>query len=281
MLVHSYLTNGFVPMAEVFLKSLHKAMGVAAPLVWLDTRSLSAEHLQLLRTAYPEELLHIVNRPIPMEDWAQRAGVPVATLKTYKRQCEGQYVSHKNRVWKLMTAGDDRVWALYDLLWGMQRRPRNELPDWDVSPAFVAHFDIDTLFRRPLEGLPAMMQEADIWLKLRPGHPTLKARITIDCIFLKGTDNVRRFFDRWRYHIDRVPPPQRPVGWGQASCWYAFMETSQQLNYATLPLIYGLPGRNHPDDVIWTGNVHRLTKDDCVKLFKRELKHGPYNSAGR
>lgn len=283
MLVHSYLTNGFVPMAEVFLKSLHKAMGTAAPLVWLDTRSLKADHLQLLRTAYPEELLHIVNRPIPMADWAQRAGVPVGTLKKYKRQCEGRYVSHKNRVWKLLTAGDDRVQALYDVIWGMATRLPQELPEhWGPPlPTFVAHFDIDTLFRRPLEGLPAMMQQADIWLKLRPGHPTLKARITIDCIFLKGSKGVQTFFDRWRYHINRVPPPQRPVGWGQASCWHAFTEVKEQLKYAQLPLKYGLPGRNHVDDVIWTGNVHRLAKDDCVKLFRRELKHGPYNSAGR
>jgi hypothetical protein len=269
-------------MAEVFLLSLHKVMGTAAPLVWLDTRSLSPVQIQSLRLCYPEELLHIVNRSIPMEDWAKQAGVDVPTLRKYKRECEGRFVSNKNRVWKLMTAGDDRIKALYDLIWGVPTRPRNELPDWEgVMPNFVAHFDIDTLFRRPLEGLPAMMEEADIWLKLRPGHPTLKARITIDCIFLKGSNGVRHFFDRWRYHIDRVPPPQRPVGWGQASCWHGFTEVMPDLKYSTLPLSYGLPGRNHPDDVIWTGNVHKLTKDDCVKLFKRELKHGPYNSAGR
>jgi hypothetical protein len=282
MLIHSYLTNGFVPMAEVFLKSLHKVMGTAAPLVWLDTRSLKDTDMQRLRLCYPEERLHIVNRVIIMEDWARRAGVDVPTLKKYKRQCEQRYVSHKNRVWKLMTAGDDRVQALDDVLWRMQDKPLKELPDWGLPlPAFVAHFDIDTLFRRPLEGLPEMMQQADIWLKLRPGHPTLKARITIDCIFVKGSNAVRKFFDRWRYHINRVPPPQRPVGWGQASCWHAFVEVAERLNYAALPLEYGLPGRNKPDDVIWTGNVHKLEKAACVKLFKKELKHGPYNSAGR
>lgn len=283
MLVHAYLTNGFVPMAEVFLKSLHRVMGAAAPLVWLDTRSVEATDMQRLRVCYPQERLHIVNRVINMPDWAQQAGVDVATLKRFKRECEGRFVSHKNRVWKLMTAGDDRVQALEDMLWGLPTRLAKEQPDhWEAPlPKFIAHFDIDTLFRRPLEGLPAMMDEADIWLKLRPGHPTLKARITIDCILVKGSNGVRRFFDRWRYHINRVPPPKRPVGWGQASCWHAFTEVKERLNYGALPLHFGLPGRNNPDDVIWTGNVHRLAKNDCVKLFKKELKNAPDNRAGR
>lgn len=268
MLVHAYLTNGFLEMAKVFLRSLHVAMGNSTPYVWLDTRGLTAVECENLRTYYADGMLHIVNRAIPMKDWAARAGVPVKKLKVYKEQCEGRFVSHKNRVWKLMTAGDDRVQALYDLIWNPMK---DDMPDWDIPPKFVAHFDIDTLFRKPLTGLPKMMREADIWLKLRRGHPTLKARITIDTLFLNGADNVRAFFDRWRYHIDRKQPPERPVGWGQASCWHAFTEVESKLNYATLPLKYGLPGRNNPDDVIWTGNVHKLTKDDCVKLFNKEL----------
>lgn len=281
MLVHAYLTDGFVEMAKVFLKSLNMVMSTAAPLVWLDTRSLSDPQLAQLREQYPNERLHIVNRSILMANWAERAGVSVAQLKEFKRQCEGRFVSNKNRVWKLMTAGDDRIQALYDVLWPAPARSADNTPDWETIPKFIAHFDIDTLFRHPLEGLPAMMEEANIWLKLRPGHPTLKARITIDCIFLRGTDDVRHFFDRWRYHINRVPTRKRPVGWGQASCWHAFGEVKEQLKYATLPHKFGLPGRNQQDDVIWTGNVHKLAKNDCVKLFKKELKNATHNSTGR
>ena len=259
-------------MAEVFLRSLNVAMGNNAPYVWLDTRGLTTFECANLRTCYADGMLHIVNRAIPMKDWAARAGVTVAELKEYKRQCEGRFVSNRNRVWKLMTAGDDRVACLYRLLFEPHALLEREQPDWTIMPKFVAHFDIDTLFRKPLEGLPKMMEEAEIWLKLRIGHPTLKARITIDTLFIKPTPGVRLFFDTWRQHIDRVPPSKRPVGYGQASCWYAFNEVKNQLNYATLPFKFGLPGRNHDDDVIWTGNVHNLAKDDCVKLFKKELK---------
>ena len=62
------------------------------------------------------------------------------------------------------------------------------------------------------------------------------------------------------------------MGFGQLSCWYAFEEVRADLQYAQLPLTFGLPGRNAPDDIVWTGNVHRLAKDDCVDLFKEELR---------
>lgn len=270
-LVHAYFTNGFVEMAKVFLESL-QVTTVSAPLVWLDTRNLKAPQIQKLYEIYGTEKLHIVNRTIPMKDWAKRAGVTVEELRSYKRQCEQRFVSNKNRVWKLLTAGDDRVQALYNLLWGVPEMPASDLPNWQSERVVIAHFDIDTLFRKPLVGLPGMMQKANIWLKLRPNHNIVKARITIDCIFVRGTRDVRKFFDRWRYHINRVLPPNRPVGWGQASCWHAFVEEEKRLKYETLPLEYGLPGRNHKEDVIWTGNVHKLAKADFVKLCKREVK---------
>ncbi len=271
MLVHAYLTDGFVKMAMVFLKSLHHVQGTAAPLVWLDTRGLNAEHVFSLLGCYPNERLHINIMSLPLQQWAEDAGVPVADMKVYKKQCEQRYVSSKNRVWKLMTAGDDRVQCLYNILWSEPQHSKSVGPNWDVKVPFIAHFDIDTLFRKPLTGLPQMMQEADIWLKLRPNNPIVKARITIDCIFVKPTDMVREFFDRWRRHINRVAPAARPIGWGQASCWHAFQEVMPRLNYKRLPLTYGLPGRNQPDDTIWTGNVHKLAKDDCAKLFTKEM----------
>jgi hypothetical protein len=270
MLIHSYLTNGFFEMAKVFLRSLLVAVGSNAPYVWLDTRGLTADECAELYQCYTKGMLYVSNRPIPMKEWAQRANMPVKRLRRFKTECENFYVTQTNRVWKLMTAGDDRVQALYDIVWGMA--DRSEGPDWTQQPKFIAHFDIDTLFRRPLVGLPAMMEQANIWLKLRPSHSTVKARITIDMILLNGADDVRLLFDKWRYQINRIPPAERPVGWGQASLWYAFKGVQKRLKYKTLPLEYGLPGRNHDGDIVWTGNVHKLDKRDCVKLFKKELK---------
>jgi hypothetical protein len=260
-------------MGKVFLDSLATVMKDAAPLMWLDTMGCQPHEVDELKNYYPRERLHIVNRKLPMRDWAAQIGIPLGELKEYKRQCEQRYVSNKNRVWKLMVAGDHRVKSLRRLLFMPDLIPHKDTPDWDTTVNFVAHFDIDTLFRRPLNRIPEMMEKADIWLKLRPNNPIVKARITIDVILVKPTDRVRDFFNRWVHYINRIPPKQRPLGYGQTSCWLAFEEVKDRLNYASLPLPFGLPGRNKPSDIIWTGNKHKLRKDDCAKMFAKELEN--------
>lgn len=272
MLVHSYLTNGFFEMAKIFLKSLHRVHGDQPPLTWLDTRGLKPLQVQELYRCYADGRLYINSMLLPTRQWADRAGVSLKTMKTYKRQCESRYVNNSNKVWKLMTAGDDRVHRLCDIMWPTKPLP-NELVGWNPFPNYVAHFDIDTLFRKPLTApVHSLMGQADLWLKLRPDHKVTKARITIDCILVRPNRGVLKFFVEWQRWINRMSPMDRPIGWGQASCWHAYERTKKTMNCRTLPLCWGLPGRNRPDDIIWTGNVHKLAKDDCVKMFAKELK---------
>lgn len=271
MLVHAYLTDGFFSMAKVFLKSLYRVHGDHPPLVWLDTRGLKPVQVQELERCYAEGRIYINSMPLPIKQWAERAGVSLKDMKEYKRQCESRYVNNNNKVWKLMTSGDDRIHRLFDIMWPSVPPPDEPL-DWMPFPDYVAYFDIDTLFRKPLTPIHDLMKKADLWLKLRPGHDVVKARITADCILVRPTDGVMKFFIEWLRWINRKPPKDRPIGWGQASCWYAFERTKEEMRYATLPLEWGLPGRNKPDDIVWTGNVHKLAKDDCVKMFAREME---------
>ena len=283
MIVHSYLTNGFFDMAKVFLRSLEVAEGMDnAPLVWLDTRGLEPPQVEELRRYYVTGKLYVNNSKIPMRQWAEEAEITLKELKEYKRQCEGRYVNNRNRVWKLMTAGDDRVQHLFKFAWPPAGNPMTEVPrrangtyesGWKQRIEYIAHFDIDTLFRKPISS-PAkeLMNHNDLWLKLRPNNEIVKARITIDVILMRPTTQVGRFFNMWIHEIGKLRPRDRPIGWGQASCWYAFVKLRDRLSYNTLPLEWGLPGRNKPDDLIWTGNVHKLAKKDCVKLFNAEMK---------
>jgi hypothetical protein len=240
------------------------------PHVILDTRNLTPTQVASLYSHYPAKKIFVNNEHINFNDWAERLNITVAELKKYKRECEQRFVSQRNKAWKLLTAGDDRIRALHRLLF--EGLPPQNQPNWPgINFDYISHFDIDTLFRKPLKPIiPDLMEEADIWLKLRPGHPTVKARITIDCILVRPTNGVFDFFQTWRVNIDRVDPRRRPVGFGQLSCWEAFQKTKGKMNYKTLPVEFGLPGRNKKDQIIWCGNVHKLAKDDCVKLFKKE-----------
>lgn len=269
-IVHTYLTNGFVEMAKVFLKSLYFVHKKTPIFVWLDTRGCNENDIRGLKQCYPDSMLYINNMQLPLEEWSKKAGLSVDLMKKYKNECEQIYINKDNKVWKLMTAGDDRVKRLYDILWPSEEflGKHGHIPNFN----YIAHFDIDTLFRKRFsEVIKYMMRNIDIWLKLRPNSKVVKARITIDCIFVKPTKNIQDFFNKWIYHIDRVSPIERPVGWGQASCWHAFEEFKDKINYAKLPLEFGLPSRNDEDDYIWTGNIHNLRKDDCVKMFEMEL----------
>lgn len=259
MLVHSYFTNGFKENAKVFLKSLHY-VHKTLPEVWMDTRGLTKDEVSEVIACYPDGKITINSMHLPMKKWAEKAGLPVKTMEKYKNECEKMYIQGPNRVWKLMTAGDDRVKSLYRILW---------LEKYE----YIAHFDIDTLFRKSItEVVEDLLKKADIWFKLRLWHRVVKARITIDCILIKPNDDLKKFFDRWIHHIDRVPPIERPVGWGQASCWHAFEECKNNMKYDCLPLEFGLPSGNKPSNYVWNGNVHLLRKDDCAVMFEKELK---------
>ena len=110
-------------------------------------------------------------------------------------------------------------------------------------------------------------------LKLRRKINPIKARITIDVMVLRATDSVHIWLKNWKEIIDAMHPLNRPVGFGQSSCWEAFVRAEKDgLKALKLPLKYGLPGRNKPDDVIWCGNVHKLKKDDCAIMFRKEFE---------
>jgi len=259
MLIHTYFTNGFFENARVFLKSLHYVHRDNLPEVWMDTRGLTRDEVNDLISCYPDGKITVNSMPLPMQDWAKRAGLPVEVMETYKNECEKMYIQGPNRVWKLMTSGDDRWRSVYKILWSKKYE-------------YIAHFDIDTLFRKPLINVVHdLLDKKDIWFKLRLWHKVVKARITTDCVLVRPADSLKRFFDRWRYHIDRVPPIERPVGWGQGSCWHAFEECKKEMRYDCLPLEFGLPSGNKPSNYVWNGNVHLLRKDDCAVMFGKEL----------
>jgi len=259
MLVHTYLTNGFKKNAEVFLESLYYIHKDDPPYVWMDTRGFSYDDVVDLMSYYKKGKITVNSLPLPMNKWARKAGLPVELMEKYKNECEQVYINENNKVWKLMTAGDDRVKRLYDVLWS--KKFEN-----------IAHFDIDTLFRKPIvKTVSNLMRQADIWMKFRLSHNIVKARITIDCILVKPDESLKPFFDKWIYHIDRINPIERPVGWGQASCWHAYEEHKDEMKHACLPLEFGLPGRNRPENYVWNGNVHKLKKSDCAVMFKDEI----------
>ena len=254
-LVHSYFTDGFFEMAKVFVKSFAYFHTDETPLI-LDSRSLRGAQVEELEGLYSG--LKVFNEDFNYDKMAQKANLTVEQLLEMKKQIENRFVSEDTRCWKLMVAGDDRVKAVYNRLFS------SDFP-------LMLHFDIDTLFKGHMGELAELAHNYDCTLKIREKHKIKKARITIDLMCLRKNNAVKLWMEEWIRNIDAVLPRQRPIGFGQSSCWDAFYTHRERLAWGKLPLEYGLPGRNQKDDKVWTGNVHKLRKDKCVGMFEEEL----------
>lgn len=256
-MIHAYFTDGMFELAKNFLKSLYMTNGDTFH-VMLSTRDLQKEQIEELYELYPS--LHVENKMIDMEKFAFRAGVNVETLYKYKEDVEKNYVNNQNKVWKLMIAAEDRPRSLYDLL--LRGEGTN-------SPIY--HFDIDTIFVKDITPMIAIATRHDCCLLLRPHNPSIKARITISTMFWRRTPAVLKFFDRWMHYLDIMPPPMRPIGYGQTSCWYAYEEVKEELDCHKLSTEWGYPGKkmNKDSNYVWSGAVHKMKKTDFVKEIER------------
>jgi len=219
MILHAYFTNGMFDNAKVFLESLLKTNGDKFD-VLLSTRDLSIAQIMSLHSYYPK--LEVENDILNMVELANRARIPVKRLQKYRRQIEKRFVTSENKVWKLLIAAEDRPRALHEVI-----ARRGEDP--------IIHFDIDTLFRKDISPLAEMANQHDCCLLLRPKIRPIKARITISTMTWKRNAATMSFFDRWFHWLDFCKPNTRPIGYGQTSCWFAFEETREYLNYYTLP----------------------------------------------
>ena len=255
-MIHAYFTNGMFENAKVFLQSLFKTNIDRWP-VLLDSRDLTNCQVEELHKYYP--ILEVQNKKLNMDALAKRAAVPVEILWKYRRQAEKQHVTAANKVWKLMIAAEDRPRALLRLIKRMKHG------------YVVMHFDIDTLFRKSILDLYLKGAQYDCGLLLRPNISPVKARITISTMVWQKTKITMQFFRRWMYWLDFCPPPRRPIGYGQTSCWYAYEELYKELRTYTLPVEWGYPGKNKESNILWSGAVHKLKKADCATQFREEM----------
>lgn len=260
ILVHSYLTNGMFELGKIFLKSLRATSGIKFPVI-LSTRELSEEQIEELVALYPNMEVH--NGFFKYEEMAKAAGVSVEQLKEYKREVESKHVTRRNKVWKLMVAAEDRPASLGELLF---------LEDGVNVP--IAHFDIDTLFRKDITPIIQDAYDYDCCLLLRLSHPNVKARITISTMTWKANEATFELFSKWMHYLEIVPPRERPIGYGQTSLWLAYRDMVDNVKCKKLSKDWGYPGKtsNGENNFVWSGAVHKLTKTDCAKLFNSELE---------
>ena len=254
MIIHSYLTNGFFPWAKFFLETYKFYNGIDKKII-LSTIDLNEKQIDELYKYYP--YLEIQNTTFNIEKMSKRSGVSIDQLLKYKKQVEREHVTEKNKVWKLMVAGDSRVKCVREII-------KNNM-DQD----YIVHCDIDMYIRYPLDDLFELIKNYDIAMRLRlKSKISRKVWITLQCY--KCCKISLKFIDKWIQHIDNIKPAQRQKGYGQTSCYYAYEEFKNKCNFKNIPG-YFVSAQMKPDDYIWSANTD-AGKTKNLQLFKDDFQ---------
>lgn len=260
MIVHSYLTNGFFPWAKIFVES-YKFHNGSDNLIILSTRGLNNDQISELYSLYDN--IVVKDKPYNIKAMAKKAGITVKLLEKYKKEVEEKHVTDKNKVWKLMIAADDRVKATYDVM--------KEYVDED----YMFHSDIDMYIRASLTELFENIKKHDISIRLRLASK-LNRRTMIGIQGYRLCKKTLRFMERWIKYVNDVKPKNRPLGYGQTACYYAYKDFKDKVKWWSPPRRFIAP-QMYSTDIIWSGNTRKgkiKNLELCYKDFREMKKHG-------
>jgi len=259
LIIHAYLTSGFFPWAELFLKSFKYHNGEDMKVI-LSTRGLTRHQVTLLKRLYKN--IDIQNKNFSIQEFAKKAGVTQSQLLKFKKQVEEEHVTERNKVWKLMIAADDRVKSVRDTL------------KKNLDQDYMFHSDIDMYFRGELTPLFDFIKQHEISIRLRlKSKPNRKTMIGIQGY--KINRKSLQFLNRWIYHVERVSPKDRPMGYGQTACYYAYNEFKNKTAWGSVPRKFIAP-QMKPTDIIWSANTINGKTENlkfCYQDFE-EIKNG-------
>lgn len=238
MILHSYLTDGFYPWAKVFIKSFRLHNGNDTKIV-LTTRDLSDEQVRTLTDL--EKNIEVRNSPLDLEHMSSLSGVPVKQLKVFKKQVEEKHVTPASVIWKQFISVEDRY-----------RNSIKEIMDDYRDEDFLIHSDIDMYVRGKLDPLFDLVRSNDISVRFRLDSVENR-KVLGNLIGFKLGGKCDEFMDRWIYHIDAIPIKDKPVGYGQTSFYYAYLDTKDIYSWGDIPIKFTSP-RMSSKALVWAAN---------------------------
>jgi hypothetical protein len=264
MIIHAYFTDGYYPWGEFFTRTLKHSNGEDNKLI-LSTRNLQERKIKNLKNIYKN--IEVINKDLNYTKLARRAGINEGLLMSYKNQTEITKVSDSNKVWKLMIAAEDRMKEV--------RSIHNSLPEGEC----FLHLDIDTYIREPLDPLFELIRNNDFTTKFRiqkqmRRHGVLRFENKATLISVQGytvNEKSKKFLDKWIEHLVKVPPPNRPKGFGQTSCYYAYLDMKNELSWGDISGRGFLSSIGGSDGVILWG-ANKGPKSGTLKRYKQNFE---------
>ncbi len=254
MIIHAYLTSGFLAWANLFVESFKYYHGDTIKII-LSSRDLKQKQIDKLMFCYDN--LQVINKQFDITNIAKKSKVSVDTLLQYKKQVETKHVTQKSKVWKNIIADDDRIKEIYEVM------------NNNIHEKYMLHFDIDMYFREYIKDLFDLVKNNDISIALR-----LKSKITRKTMIAvqgyKLNNITLNFMKEWIKNIDSTPANIRPAGYGQQACYLAYEKFKKTLSWGNVIIRFRSP-RMLQTDAIWSANT-TIGKEKTLKLFYKDFE---------
>ena len=252
MIIQAYLTDGFYPWAEFWLESLRR-WHPNIPVIF-STRNLSKQQIETLSK---DKNVDVQNEELTYAKLAKRANLDINKMMDFKKQVETVHVTDKNKIWKLMISADDRVKSVYKILKQVEGKTD-----------YLMHIDIDMYFRQPLDDLFQIIKSHDISMRFRLKSKENRKVLGSLQGFKIGQKSLK-FMETWIKYIDNLAPVNRPLGYGQTSCYYAYRDMINEISWGKIPPKFAT-AQMDPNAVIWAANTMK-GKTENLKLFKEDF----------
>jgi hypothetical protein len=259
MIIHSYFTEGYYGWAELFVKSLRKTNGDNLQVV-LSSRNLDDKRMKKLEGLYPN--IVILDKKLKYGQMAKRVNIDKKTLIEYKNRVEKIKVDKESKVWKLMIAAEDRIKEIRSVL-EEYREP-------------MLHVDIDTYVTKDISPILETVKNNDFTTRWRfekqikrDGYVRYENRATL--ISVQGynaSPGSFSFLNTWIDILCDVPPRKREAGFGQTSCYRAYLKWKDKLSFGDVPPAFLSP-QGSGKGILWGAN--KGAKKDTLKKYEKHL----------
>lgn len=240
MIIHTYLTDGFLEWGKLFLESYKYYNGEDKKII-MDTRDLNKNQIKSLNDLYKN--LQIKNKKLNYDEISKRARIPKDILMTHKKKVEMDSVTKESKYWKLYISVEDRY-----------RNTIESVIRENQEEDFVLHMDIDMYVRNKLDYLFDLIKSNDISIRFREkAHKEVQdnRKVLGNIIGFRICDKSLRFIKTWQKYIDKVPLHKKIKGYGQSSFYYAYLEHKNDLVWGSLPEVAKSKAKN---SILWTAN---------------------------
>lgn len=261
-ITHTYFTDGYFGWGKLFVESFLHFNDMHDNFLVLSTRNLKEDKIDELKSLH--ENIFVYNKDLKYGEMAKRVNVDKQTLLAWKRRVEKEKVNKESKAWKLMVAAEDRLKEIREIL-------------TKHSPKRLLHVDVDTYVRGSVTPIFDVIEQNQFTTRWRidkqirrDGFVKYENRATL--ISVQGYNGLeaRHFLNRWIELLEEVPPAQRPTGFGQTTCYRAYLEFQDR------PFTWGQVGpeflapQGFNEAILWGGN--KGNKGDTLKVYQKHFK---------